>query len=228
MKTRYDSKAAKDGFKAIYSIWLYNVQKKRGFSLKSQKDREGPYKVIKRIHVVFRIHTLPKGKKRVVHVKRLTNLKQITTAMTRWEEWQSWKRGKKKWVSIESWLIKVKLEGQDFESPPNSSRTASPCRNSIPWSFCSQKSAYVQLFSLRLQKGVWSYVWTCRPAASFWKNLEATQWWEFPLLPGNQAVVPLKPIIRSFGWHLVGSEEQTRLKVRNISCKGSVTSERFK
>ncbi|POS82547.1 hypothetical protein EPUL_004988, partial [Erysiphe pulchra] len=97
MKTRYDSKAAEGGFEAGDLVWLYNPQRRRGFSPKLQKDWEGPYKVIKRINdVVYRIQRLPRGKKRVVHVNRLAKYeadydsqdetKRVTTLVKEQEE----------------------------------------------------------------------------------------------------------------------------------------------
>jgi hypothetical protein len=72
MKESYDIRAENGGFRPGNLVWLYNPQRRRGFSPKLQCNWEGPYEIIERINdVVYRIRKPPRGKPRVVHFNRL-------------------------------------------------------------------------------------------------------------------------------------------------------------
>ena len=72
MKESYDIRAENGGFRLGNLVWLYNPQRRRGFSPKLQCNWEGPYEIIERINdVVYRIRKPPRGKPRVVHFNRL-------------------------------------------------------------------------------------------------------------------------------------------------------------
>lgn len=72
MKDHYDIRAEKGGYQPGDLVWLYNPQRRRGYSPKLQRNWEGPYEIVKRINdVVYRIKKQPTGKPRVVHYNRL-------------------------------------------------------------------------------------------------------------------------------------------------------------
>jgi hypothetical protein len=72
MKTRYDVHASGPLFKEGDLVWLYNPQRKKGFSPKLQRHWEGPYKIVKRVNdVVYRIQR-GSSKCKIVHVDRLS------------------------------------------------------------------------------------------------------------------------------------------------------------
>jgi hypothetical protein len=72
MKESYDVRAENGGYRPEDLVWLYNPQRRRGFSPKLQCNWEGPYEVMERINdVVYRIRKPPHGKPRVVHFNRL-------------------------------------------------------------------------------------------------------------------------------------------------------------
>ncbi len=76
MKERYDVQAVETGYQTGDLVWLFNPQRRRGYSPKLQKSWEGPYEVIKRINdVIYRIRRKPSGKPRVVHFNRLAPFK---------------------------------------------------------------------------------------------------------------------------------------------------------
>lgn len=72
MKERYDIKADQGGYHPGDLVWLYNPQRRRGYSPKLQTSWEGPYEVVTRINdVIYRIKRQPKGKPRIIHFNRL-------------------------------------------------------------------------------------------------------------------------------------------------------------
>ena len=73
MKERYDVRANEGGYQTGDQVWLFNPQRKRGYSPKLQRSWEGPYQVLERINdVVYRIQKIPRGKPKVVHFNRLS------------------------------------------------------------------------------------------------------------------------------------------------------------
>lgn len=72
MKEHYDIRATEGGYQPGDLVWLFNPQRRRGFSPKLQRSWDGPYEVLKRINdVIYRIRKRPNGKPRVVHFNRL-------------------------------------------------------------------------------------------------------------------------------------------------------------
>jgi len=48
IKGRYDKKVRDCSFEQSQKVWLYNPRRKKGKTPKLQRDREGPYVVIKK------------------------------------------------------------------------------------------------------------------------------------------------------------------------------------
>jgi hypothetical protein len=80
MKERYDIRADHGGYQPGDLVWLYNPQRRQGYSPKLQTSWDGPFEVVTRINdVVYRIKK-PKGKPRVVHFNRLAPFHGDNTA----------------------------------------------------------------------------------------------------------------------------------------------------
>ena len=72
MKQAYDVNAGEGGYRPGEQVWLYNPQRRRGYSPKLQTSWEGPYRIVdRRNDVVYRIQKPPRGKPRIVHFNRL-------------------------------------------------------------------------------------------------------------------------------------------------------------
>jgi hypothetical protein len=77
MKTRYDKFANSAGYHERDRVWLYRPTRTKGKSPKLQSSWDGPYKVVTRINVVYRIQRNPRSRMMVVHLDRLASYQRL-------------------------------------------------------------------------------------------------------------------------------------------------------
>ena len=72
MKEYYDASLQNEQLEEGDAVWLYNPQRKKGFTPKLMRPWQGPYVITKKINdLVYRIQQGPKCKPKVLHKNRL-------------------------------------------------------------------------------------------------------------------------------------------------------------